>query len=572
MKISWKNAASLLNFLKMAPLQSIQLFVDEIQKHSGFEALKEVSPADGDAPDADQRKHYRTKFAKLPEEVRTTLDGHTAQILELSDDAADSAQQLAREKAYTVDIGEPALDALLDEAPDAIGRATILFTLAPDLFRQAQAYFHSDYFRNLGKLYDAFDIDTDKPVSLQWDENTQADLEKAICTALATTGQCRVEYVPIKRSLDDGTVACEHLFLIRHAGDKRSVQNTNSELETEPLYYTPPVESTVKVIPENRTLEVLCKDRSARARLAQAVSHHVLEVALSGRPMTLRQYDLSRFYESLQLPQDVLDGLDEVSEVRLVELDLLISAKNRRVSVKVQPDDDLEEAMQDIFGDKSPLQRDYLRIVRVVLNASLLRGAKTVNMPITISTPNRCNISSKRDQRLRDLSTTILNRYGILICPSQFQNEDIGTVFTTVLRLFEAQTTEVRLRDLQAWGSNLDLLLAGGFLKMMGPANTVKLIDDDGRVQTLSVRENAGRLIAVEPETDILFGVDPDDLVRYQVAKDWVAECVIKSLGKALSVIPAVADGGLVTRLGELQTPAGARREPTRLGRRGCHC
>lgn len=526
----FRNTPSLLRFLEKAPLAAIRLLFERLATQDGFETLTTMPwPNDADLDEA-HRGTIVTTSADLPAKVRNSLDGHARQIIRLSEEKGPEALQTVSDRLYTYDSTELSITDLFAAQPDALGRATVLFALTPELFGEAERFFYAEYHRNFGKMYEAFAIDSDGTPELDWNDAAQARLEQALKDRMNITGPCKVQYIPVQRETDDGKTMHEHFFLVRHAGDKSSVQDTKPDLTTQPIYYTPPVEATIILQPHTRMLEVLCQDRSIRAALATTFASQIIQSPLSERPVTLRQYNLRRFYTSLALPQEDIADLD-VIDVRVVEAEARPQNDQRRVIVKVDKTDDIEAAIQDIFGGSNLFHGQSGSITRIVINVQFMKGEKRVNLPITLSTPNRCNLVSREDPMERDIGMKILERYDILTPVMQLDESDEARVFDPLLKLFESGQEEVRLKQLQEWGADVAMLQAGGFLRPMLKATNITLTTDEGYPQTLDVQHRGQNLVVVDPVTNNLIDVDPDELVRFQVMKRWVAERVIKSLG-----------------------------------------
>lgn len=501
--------------------------------------------------DETHRRTVMTACAALPTEVSNSMDGHAQQIIRLAENKGSEALRTVSDKIYQYDNDQLSITDLFDAQLDALGRATVLFALTPDLFGEAERFFYAEYHRNFGKLYEAFAIDSDGTPTLEWNDEVQSRLEQAFKDRMNIAGPCKVQYIPVERKTDDGKTVHEHFFLVRHAGDKSSVQDTKPDLTTQPVYYTPPVEATIILQPHNRTLEILCEDRSIRATLATTFASQTIQSPLSERPVTLRQYNLRRFYTNLTLPQEDIADLD-VIDVRVVEAEARPQNDQRRVILKVDKTDDIEAAIQDIFGGSNLFHGQAGSITRIVINVQFMKGEKRVNLPITLSTPNRCNLGSREDPMERDIGMKILERYGVLTPVMQLQEGDEARVFDPLLKLFESGQEEVRLRQLQEWGADVALLQAGGFLKPMLKASTVTLTTDDGQQQTFDIQHRGQNLVVLDPVSNNLIEVDPDDLVRYQVMKRWVAERTIKSLGNELGTEPVRYSDQPVTDLGRL--------------------
>src|SRR5690606_34770750 len=124
-------------------------------------------PNDADLDEA-HRGTIVTTSADLPAKVRNSLDGHARQIIRLSEEKGPEALQTVSDRLYTYDSTELSITDLFEAQPDALGRATVLFALTPELFGEAERFFYAEYHRNFGKMYEAFAIDSDGTPELDW--------------------------------------------------------------------------------------------------------------------------------------------------------------------------------------------------------------------------------------------------------------------------------------------------------------------------------------------------------------------------------------------------------------------
>ncbi len=147
--------------------------------------------------------------------------------------------------------------------------------------------------------------------------------------------------------------------------------------------------------PDMKSVEVYTSQEAQRFLVASALAAAAVDTDLSGRPVTMRQHNLRRFYRSLRLPQDVAAELGLI-DVGVVEAEARPPNWKRRVVLRVDKNDDIEDAATETMGD-NPIFRQATLISRVVINLRFMKDGKEINLPITLSTPHRCNLASRRD-------------------------------------------------------------------------------------------------------------------------------------------------------------------------------
>lgn len=388
---TYKNIPSLHRFVEVAPVQAIRKLLTE---HGGGDNAQAFASVEWPEPPAlngvnrDFRPGILGICSGLDAKVSAPLDGHARRIITLSEGKGVEAIQAVRDNLYQHDDDAQSTATEYEAQQDHFGRATVIYLRAPALFDDAEKYFYAEHHRNYGKLYEAFDLDCDDASGFEWTDEKRNRLETLLQERLGTIGRCLVQHVPFEQKQANGDVATAHLFLIRHAGEMNSIQQVCDDLSTAPIYYRPPVEATLLFLPEKKSVEVFSEQESSRFLIASSFAETGVNTDLSGRPVSMRQYNLRRFYSSLALPQEPVADLDLI-DVRVLEAEARPQNFKRRVSLKVDKNDDIEDAANDTLGDNSIFKNASL-ISRVVINVRFTKENKEVNLPITLSTPNRC--------------------------------------------------------------------------------------------------------------------------------------------------------------------------------------
>lgn len=550
---TYKNIPSLHRFVEVAPVEAIRKLLAEHGGGDNAKAFASVEWPDTSVPNGvnrDFRLGVLGICAGLDARLSAPLDGHARRIITLSEGKGIEAIQAVRDNLYRHDDDQQSTTTEYEDQQDHFGRATVLYLRAPDLFDDAETYFYAEHHRNYGKLYEAFDLDCDDASSFEWTDEKRTRLETLLQERLGTTGRCLVQHLPFEQKQANGDVTTVHLFLIRHAGEMNSIQQVCDDLSTAPIYYRPPVEATLLFQPDKKSVEVFSEQESSRFLIASSFAETGVDTDLSGRPVSMRQYNLRRFYRSLLLPQEPVADLDLV-DVRVLEAEARPQNFKRRVLLKVDKNDDIEEASKDTLGDNNIFKTASL-ISRVVINVRFMKENKEVNLPITLSTPNRCNLGSRRDPHEREIGFGVLERYGIMKRVVPLSATEEANLFDTMLKFYESEDREVRRSTLEQWGADIEMLRAGGFLKPMGRAMDVTHLRDDGTAIHLTVRAKGASLVADDPVTHQNIEIDPVELERFEVMRGWVAERVVKGLRGAMQIGQRIKADASVTKLGTL--------------------
>lgn len=563
-----KNTASVHRFVETASIGAISTLCGSYSDLAGqawVTSALALLDNDGDPQAcARGRRDLSDGCSNLPIESRLRLDGDARRVIALSEGKGPAAITVVERGLYKYDDSEGSLRSGFDAQTDDLGRALFLLIRVPDLFEEAERFHYAEHYRNFGKLYEAFEVDCDHLSSFEWNDANRTAFESKIKEQLQIVGPCLIQYFEVGQPDEDGANRPLHMFLIRHAGLTSSVQNTLPDLSLQPIHYKPPVEATLLFQPDQKRIEVFAQEASDRPLIAAAFAEVATGSDLSDRPMSLRQYNLERFYLSLHLSLAQVQDLG-VLDVRVVEAEARPQNFKRRVVVKVDKDDDIETAASTMLGDNHIFRRAAL-ISRVVINLRFLRDGKEVNMPITLSAPNRCNLASRQDPRDRDLGYAVLEAFGIVRSVAPLDAASEGRQFAVMLRLYEIDEGDVSQAELDRWGADVSALRSGGFLVPKARSSSVERIRDDGTVFQVQVRVINGQLVYDDPHSGRSGAVELAELERFDIKRDWLTERIIKGLRGAMRMGRTPRSNGPVVRLGTLVS--GVDEVPVHLARR----
>jgi hypothetical protein len=301
-----KNIPSLHRFVETAAIDAALMLLHSTSELTGqpwlATAASNAADPDNEAACGEARQDLLKGIRALSPEIRSSLDVGARRIIALSEGKGPRSVEVAARGIYKFDDAGESLRQAFDQQRDHYGRTTILWSRAPDLFDDAERHFYAEHHRNFGRLYEVFDVDCDGLLAFEWTDAKKITFEEKIRERLGLAGPCLIQHFPFEEDGLDDTTRTVHMFLIRHAGPTNSVQHTNPDLSLQPIPYRPPVEATLLFQADQKQIEVFAHEEAARPLIASVFAEIGVGSDLSGRPVSLRQYNLARFYRSLSLP------------------------------------------------------------------------------------------------------------------------------------------------------------------------------------------------------------------------------------------------------------------------------
>lgn len=552
---SFKNGVSLHRLLEASPLDALQAFlaaVDEGQYAAIFSDVPWPS-----ATDEANTNLVRTQLFDIANEFKADaavpLDRHAHRILTLAE--GRGVETITR--VATRLFEQSHIDAFAAQLDD-LGRSLWLYQYQPLLFDEAENLFYADHYRNFGRMYEAFELDADAQVDFVWDETIKAALETQIQERLELTGRCTVTHLQVGKKDAAGKEVPQHLLIVRHGGPLSSIaeyhEADGSRLER---YYRPLNEATLLFSPDEGVIEVFSASPTVRQQVAGCFAETGLKLDLSGKPLTLKQYNLTRFLTSLRLTPPSVPGFD-IEHVAVVEVDARPDNYKHRASLKVTLDDDIEEIAEALFGKDHIFTRATC-ISRVVIAVRYTQHgtdkAKTLN--ITLSDPNRCNLRSNRDPVQRDLGYAVLTAWGILHRVKPLTVADERQLFPALLQLFDQVTKEVPGKFFIERDIDPEALADGGFIERRG-RQQILLIDADDITHEVPVRSagKPGWIAYDHPVDGSRVELPASAADKYAIRREWLDEIVHKRLKAQLARIALTKLDESLTYLGDISLGA----------------
>lgn len=548
------NTRSLISLFKAAPMGSIQSLLasidDGIYCHS-FRGVLWPNNDDMDLNNGASIYSCRMALCKIANEldnsIQQILEQHAYRILTLAEEEHTRILSLVCQQLQT----DGDKFAALQEQLDHYGRAIWLYLNEPMLYHHAENIFHANHYRDLGRVHESFEVDHRASEAFVWNEGVKLRFEQALCVELGLTEACFIDHMELCCT-EEGTL---HLLIVRHAGPLSSVADLSLG-HARRVYYRPSIEASLAFNPALGIIEVFAELGSLRPRIALAFTQAALKQNLSERPLSLRQFNLSRFLKSMQLDLPPLPDY-EIENVAVIDAEVRSQDLGRRIRMKLEPEDDFDEAARELLGGTHHIFQRSAAICRIVIAVRFWNDQ--AGMPetfnITLSDPNRCNLRSQRDPIKRRLGYALLKHWGILENVRQLSASELGSLFPALLELYELSDDEITRRHLLNRGLPIEDLIAGGFLIRRGRYERLHVEmnrSDRSRLVPLMRSRRPGTMVYTHPDDGRTVEVPAEDLQYYRIKRDWLEELVVKSLCSALKVVGStLVEAGLIY-LGQL--------------------
>lgn len=530
---TFKNGIALHRLLEIAPLPALRLFlatVEDRQYAETFAAARWSNAADEDGTTA-LRAQVVDLANDLKADAAVPLDRHSQRVLTLAEDRGAEAITRVGERLF-----EQAHIEGLAEQLDALGRSLWLYQHQAVLFDEAESLFYADHYRNFGRMYEAYELDVRAPMAFVWDDAIKQTLETQIQEKLELTGRCSVTHLQVTGKDQDGKEQQQHLVIVRHGGPLSSVAEFREiDGSRGERYYRPLNEATLLYSPDDGVLEVFSSSPSVRQQVAACFAETGLKIDLSDRPLTLKQYNFTRFLTSLNLSTPMITDFD-IERVAVVDVDVRPDNAKHRVGLKVTIDDDIETVAIALFGADHLFKRaaSMARIV-IAVRYTPNGGDKAKTLNITLSEPNRCNLRSNRDPVQRDLGYALLAAWRILNQVTPLTPNQEHVLFPALLQLFDQTRNEVPGQFFRSRTLNTDALLDGGFIERRGRYTSL-LLDEDGIIHEVEVKfaGKAGLIYYVHPVDGKKVELPMSAAEKFAVRRDWLDEIVLKRIKRYL--------------------------------------
>ena len=408
--------------------------------------------------------------------------------------------------------------------PDELCRSIWVFLHHAQAFQDAEAFHGARQYRDLGKMYDAFEID---PGATSIDK---ADKIDAVALASLVTARLELPSSVVIRTLDLAATQnhpASVLVIVRHAGPLSSVLSHKDNGLRATIYYRPPNEATLIWTPADQTLEICGPSPGVRRTVAETFAETVFRTDLSTKPLNWRHYDLSRFHKSLDLDPPAWDDVD-IEITKLVAVDMRLGVWSRRLSLKVTIDDDIGQVARKYLGGDQILRKaEGFSGLTVAVKYRRHGEKRTRSMEITFG-DRRSNLQGKTDAAQRELGYRLLQHWGVLNRLRPLDFDEIHEILPELLALHDLPESEVASGHLRRLGLDPKRLLDAGVIAHRGRAKVV-LIDEDEEV-TLEAGARGSEMAATDSFGGDAGIVSREDILAYVLKRDWLEEIVLGAL------------------------------------------
>lgn len=550
MATTFRDIPALHRLLESAPIESLHtllLQVDAREYAIAFLSVEWPLSPDNALEERTRQQLLRTA-SQLKVDVALPLERHAERLLTLAE--GHGADALAR-RVLCLSADE---QATYTAQRDHYGRAIWMYLTHEVVFEEAENLFYAEHYRHLGVLYEAFEVDARGTLDFDWSGTIQAALEAQVQQALELSDPCKIDYLHLTDQRADGTVHPAHMLLFRHAGPLSSIAVMNDGRK-KPLYYRPAIEATLLFSPREAVIEVYAESPGLRPLLASTFAQIGLQHDLSGRPLMLRQYNLSRFLTSFQLDAPPVPGFT-VEQVRVIEAEVCPPNPKHRATLRVTRQDDIEVVAAALFGENHVFQRATLIKKVVIAIRYVVDGeTKAKGLTITLSDPHRCSLRSQRNPVQRKLGFILLEHWGVMKRIRPLEVTEESALFPALLHLYDRAEDEVSYRFLESRGIPLQPLLEGGFLLRRGRRDTAEVELEDGHWVDVSVEPSPqpGQVRYRCPLSQQWVEIPAQHLDEYQIKTDWMNARLVKALRHALNAIGQPLHEEAILFLGQLQ-------------------
>ncbi|MFM2004755.1 MAG: hypothetical protein RLZZ09_410, partial [Pseudomonadota bacterium] len=432
---------------------------------------------------------------------------------------------------------------------------------------EAENLFYADHYRNYGKLYDAYELDTDDRGDFVWTDEIKTHMEARLQYRLQLSGRCTVSHLEVSGQDANGDVRIQHLLIVRHGGPLSSVaEYRETDGSRGERYYRPLHEATLLYSPRDGLLEVYSPSPGVRRQVAASFAEVGLNIDVSEKPLTLKHYNFNRFLQSLRLPIPTIPGFD-IEQVGIVEIDVRTDNPKHRTGFKVTIDDDFEAEAIRIYGP-GHLFRHATCLAKIVIAVRYTwhGNGQTRTLNITLSDPNRCNLRSNDDPIQRELGYALLKAWDILRAVKMLDATDEHALFPALLTLYDQGQGELSGQFFHQWALDVETLAAGGFIERCGRFPAIRVGAGDGE-QEVAVRSagKPGWLVYDDPVDGLLVEVPAMVLDKYTIRRDWLQEVILKRFKPYFARLTLSRLDDDLTALGDMQL--GEERVPCYLAR-----
>lgn len=518
-----KSSPSLYKLFDSAEIAQIR----EFGRSDDFANLREMIAPWLPEPDGDEgptRERLAAMLHELSRDKLLPLDREAERVLRL----ASGNGPHALEGIVQANASADAL-ATFKAQKDPLAKSLWAWLDRHELFEAAESALHVRLYRQYGRYYDAFEIDSESEVVALPEDQDMSALAAAVEAALDLGPGCTVTVFDLPTAADELPAI---MLLIWHPQPVASVRDLRESGERRTIYFRPPGEGIIVYTPAARQIEVCADTIPVRNVLAHAFARTCLGLNLSAKPLNWRNYDLSRFLRSLSLDAPVVEGC-RVLRAALTEIVVSPGLQRHRFTLKVPIDDDMDAIARRHLGDRNVFHR-AAAIRRVEISVRHIPEGETDRriLSFSISDRNRCSLRSVASAEERVLGHRLLAHWGILQPLRVLSAVELRAVLGPLLELYDHPEDTVSGAWLEARGLDAARLVEGKYIQRKGLSDTLLEDHDElGTVElaiTVSARRGHVHLATVDGQEAP--GRAADEFELYGINQEWLEEILVKAL------------------------------------------
>ena len=507
------GAPQLTRLLAEVPLHLVEDFL----RSSNLRNLSELPDPLGSEPKADV---FREHLVARPADDLRAIEYQAIRVERLSGQRAASLHlRLAEGKQFGC------LDDL-SEQPGALSRAVWSYSRLHALFVATERAMQVRSFRDHQRIFQAYELQAPHDLELdEFDESTFAD---EIASSLSLQYGCRSDAVELPER--DGSPR-QIMIAISAAGARESQKTFEPDRSVGVLQYRPVSELILVYMPSVGRIELCGRQWSDRKIVADVFARDVLGENLSKRPLTQRNYDLSKFKGNLDL--DVPELMeDQIRSVDVTELRIALGSYDRKVTLTVVPGEDIDSLRRDVFGAlRSRHARGFVCDVELFLRVVLPeRGEKSLRFRLT--NHNTSTLQSETDPELRAVGFALLEAWGVVQTARNMDDEEREDLLPILLELFDHPSDEISGPELKQVTTDIERLTATSFLRRRQIVETIVIDDEDLGEIRASVAPDLKRGTADVSldDTSVDRRVGINEVSRWIVNREYILETIRESL------------------------------------------
>ena len=381
-------------------------------------------------------------------------------------------------------------------------------------------------FRDNGRIFQAYEVQS--PAGLSMDALDENAFAEDVAARLQLTHGCRADAVELP---EDAPSPRQIMIAVTAAGPRESSKTFEDDGTIGTVQYRPATELILVYFPNSGRIELCGRRWSDRKIVAEAFARDILHEDLSKRPLLSRTYDLAPLRGPLKF--DVPERLaDRIISVSVTELRVALGSYDRKVTLTVTPDEDIDGLRKDVFGAlRSRYPRGFVCDVEFYLKVTL-PDVPEKPLRFRVNNHNSCTLQSNPDADLRAVGFEFLQAIGVVRTTQDADDAEVEDLLPTLLRLLDHPGDEVAGPEALQFGAPFERLTSARFLHKRQIVETMLIEDEEIGELRVDVSADPGRGSA---DLNLVSGVlersmDLEEASRWTINRDYILDTVTRRL------------------------------------------